>query len=680
MSSKQYDVGIPKSHTHVGEAAMSVCRALNSPRGSAPPGLSRVLASSAFLIERVLQEMPFLARFLPDLSKFAVERDADLGVSAEQMKACGSFRQERHPEWLLLLERKNFGHSEARDLASYELAQALIHPAAGFKLKSARRLLELGKLPKDELARELRALKALAERKRADLYQLCSGKTRQELVFEAELGRYLHEQFAPRSTAVREGRAEAVISRDLLSRVLQGIGDASRQGNALAVCLATAFTAPLSFALLTQVPFAHTAGDDWVACIDLSEGVIKIDLRIVLHGLARAGSRCEPSSTICHFYIPEPALEIFRQMHAGNVRACTLGEIIPTEVRELTGRSQFTFGGLDVPVTIAAFLRSRPVAAAMTGLNRFEAAVGAGALSTIGKSLVHYITFAREHGASVANRYHRSLGLRSSDKPIQSATNSVSFGSRSTPTKDAILDIDRSFVHRYRSVPIGPNSGWASACEFHNAYALAFGHRFALLTAARAQESLNVFADWFAPGSILGFNPDKRTAPMSGMAPVVISQMLAEQMENYVLHLESWYRRAEKRAPLAVRDAIKARLKGVLRGDHVNVLFVINGDELESVGTADLDRVHPLIPLKGDFRRHFMATQLVRSGADTTEVEFVLKHHVASYSPHVDMTMESYGELAERCASAIDRLAIDLGLFPLKGLSASKRRGGRQWA
>lgn len=668
-------------------AMVSLQHGLCGPAGVLPIGAPNVMLVAYQLLTEAASRLPGLRPLTAAVTDAIAAVASGLRyVPPEFLTGLGSRLQSAFPAWRLMLDRSKLTFPEVRRLAAAELVRSLLHVKASRDLKSVksfrygRRLLDVHKLQGEDLKAELKQLDKLSQRIESDLAAVsdCSEPTLRAYAFRNDLAAHLQGLLNPQSTVIRQQRSSKMLEPEEVSVVAKALRQAAVSGDDLALALVISFCCPLLLGMTVDLPLFGKEDGDWIAVLDLSAGAVSVDLSSTILHRAAGNAFSEVATAIYRFYLPGFATRRLRELNQAHPQAITLGDLLGM-ASPPSSRTKLNYGGLSNPPRISTFLNSKSVICKQAALDRSDAAFTVGDLGQIGKSLHHYLTLLPANFQRAAAKVHAQIGWTDDDAQVQEATQQSEIvpatGSQSTPTSAAVVAVDMCFQSSLRAAEAGPNAGWSKLVRHHNAYVLAVAHRAAFFLAARRKNNFCLFADTVNAKYALAFHVDKRTGPLAGLAPVVMTPHFQRQLDLYRAHLDALVRRAARRAPLEVVDALSRRLQQIGDEQHVNHLFQIRDQELVDFGMRELATVHPQIELDGDFRRHFMATAGVRHGLSTEEVEFLLRHFVDGYSPIDSLSTKSVHAMALRVGDFVDAQMRDLNMIPLCGLSRTITRG-----
>ncbi len=167
---------------------------------------------------------------------------------------------------------------------------------------------------------------------------------------------------------------------------------------------------------------------------------------------------------------------------------------------------------------------------------------------------------------------------------------------------------------------------------------------------------------------LFGQHGDKLIGPTRGLTPLPIPNTLLVQIQLWQAHLNALDRRLAK-LNFKTAHPVRERIQAILRSDNVNLLFIINKDGApDSLSTKSLFYGEGK-SLNHDFSRHMMPGLLAKHDVPFEYVQWWLRHHVDGTSASAAASTVIQQVWLSRVASALDRIALDLGLRPLHGIA-----------
>ena len=438
-------------------------------------------------------------------------------------------------------------------------------------------------------------------------------------------------------------------------------------GDVRALQAALAFCIGLPWELCLKVPFFTGKRCPAVAWINPADRCVYIDLERVLPGLSNKQTDRHVATTLL-LTRPLPLL-------VGNLvyEACAADPGLEA-VEGLAGKSSTISRSLlpgastetAIRASVARLIASRGGAALRAGLARDTAAYASLSLSLISKSDHHYLVKQRSAIWQGCGQIYGSLQWGPC-VPDPDAGSSA-FGSRVTPEVSWITDV----IEELQSVAIQMRPGKRyrlnSLIRHHNAYASYVGLLMTILVGGRSRSKIEFCASTWQEDRAFGQHGDKLVGPTLGLTPVPIPTVLSTQMKLWRIHIGVLDHRLEKLG-LKKEHPGRARIQSILNSDEVNLLFTMSGE-----GTPQMLPTKTLFEGKGsslnrDFSRHVMPDLLAAQEVPFEQVQWWLRHHVDGTSASAITSTTVQHVWLSRVATALDRIALDLGLRPLHGIA-----------
>lgn len=439
------------------------------------------------------------------------------------------------------------------------------------------------------------------------------------------------------------------------------------EGNLLALQIVVAFSIGLPWEVALDVPFAHQVHTDWVAQLDIATGHSKVDLQQALPGLAKGKSGHEKASQILVRPLAEIAATALHKVCASNPSARCLRDLNP----DLNISSKSLIPGTNpnaaIGISIARFIASRGSIALAAGLDRAVAAYTTCDLSLIGKSKNHYLTIAAEEiwEGSAAIYQELAWGI-----PVgQDVSYGLAVGSLVTPTVETVHKVDQYFIQQATKAKAGKRYTSSSVINHTNAYGRFCAHRTAFFLSARGSAEYRFLACDLYAGAAFGTLLDKAVGPDHGKTPLPMPVAFQQQINLWIAHLRAVDKRLEKLG-WAKAHPLRNRIRQIFDRQAVSLYFTFQSDRVIDLGANDLLSLRPnSYELNLDAYRHFVPNALRQLGLPSAFVDSSERHHVEGSSLTSATANVSQVYWLTIAAAALDRIALDLGMSPLAGLS-----------
>jgi hypothetical protein len=414
-----------------------------------------------------------------------------------------------------------------------------------------------------------------------------------------------------------------------------------------------------------DIPFAHVAGEDWIAQLDLAIGITSIDLKPVLPAQAQAQAGHTPAAPVLVRSLPSfahgllvlvaskcPDITCLRDI---NQTKLTSHHPIPGAENELAER-----------LTIAKFIATRGRIGKVAGLDAATVAYEACDLTKVGKAKHSYLTFDPLEIWQATEVVFKYL-LWGEPVPASTPTG-VGIGSSATPSREAAQAMDGCLLRQYQDVRAGKKYNLDSLYRHHNGYAIFSCHRVAFLESGHLADEYGFLASDYRIGAAFGLLDDKSGNAFLGKSPIPIPVCVASQIDLWLANLRIFDARLEKLG-ITPDTPVRKRIQEVLQGANVPLFFRIMDGYPVNIGSADVSDALPKeLKLKLDDGRHFMQNALRRKGVQSPLVDGAVRHHTAGTALSSGMSNATQIEWLAIAADAIDQVAIELGFFPIVGL------------
>ncbi|MFO1264940.1 MAG: hypothetical protein U1E84_16690 [Rhodoferax sp.] len=440
--------------------------------------------------------------------------------------------------------------------------------------------------------------------------------------------------------------------------------DAVENDCAHSLQIAVAFVLGLPWDVSTYVRFSHKIKGDWAASIDVTDGIVRIDLSTCLPSMARSQSGHVPSSPVIARPLPGFVVEALHRQIARLPDACCLADLSDTQ---LSNTSKVPVC-VDDPVTIAKFIATRGSIALAAGLQRSTAAYCAVDFTKTGKAKHYYLTFAAQEISQGCEAIYKTLGWWDA-APILSIDDSMAVGSRATPSRETIQAIDGHLVSAHHAARAGRKYTLESINKQTNSLALLCAWRCSLLMMARSAETYDFTASAYIRTNHFCSLDDKRAGPLKGLTPLPISQTMHAQSKLWLTHLSLYDARLEKLGVPSC-SAVRRRIDAIQRGQSVPLFFLVEVDgAISDIGSSEIKEALPVsLQLKSDGGRHFMQNAIRKKGIPDRQIDAAARHHVDGISLHGGHADIAQIQWLSATAHVVDEIAISLGIFPVAGL------------
>lgn len=452
-----------------------------------------------------------------------------------------------------------------------------------------------------------------------------------------------------------------------LAHVAMKLKEQMEAGDARALQAALAFCIGLPWELCLRVPFFTGKKCPAVAWVNPADRCVYIDLERVLPGLSNKQTDRHVVTTLL-LVRPLPLLagNLVYEAYAANPGLEAVeglaGKSTMISRSLLPGASSATA----IRASVARLIASRGGAALRAGLSRDTAAYASLSLSLISKSDHHYLV--KQRSAIWQGCGHIYSSLQWGPCAPDPDAGGAAFGSRVTPEVRWIKDV----IEELHSVAIqlrpGKRYRLNSLTLHHNAYATYVGLLMTILIGGRNRSKIEFCASTWQEDHAFGQHGDKLVGPNLGLTPVPIPTTLSTQMKLWRIHLRALDQRLHKLG-LTKEHPGRSRIQAVLDSDKVNLLFTMNEEGTPQILTANFLFKGEGSSLNRDFSRHVMPDLLGSQEVPFEHVQWWLRHHVDGTSASSITSTTVQQVWLCRVATALDRIALDLGLRPLHGIA-----------
>lgn len=458
----------------------------------------------------------------------------------------------------------------------------------------------------------------------------------------------------------------AMLTQPELSDAARNLHAAAAAGDPVAVLIVIAFCLGLPWELALDVPFSWCVKTIWVARIDVKEGITEIDIDQALPELSKARDGHVPTTTIVRRPLPPFAASSLRELFANRPSAMCLRQLVDGKLPHARSPVPGTPTDLTIKVSIARLIRSRGISALWAGADRNVACFAAMDLTLQVESKYHYLSVPNDILQVAVHQHYASLGW---DVPVAiTAQQSGTTGSRVTPEFGVIRDLDATLLAAVEAHRVGRRYDVHGLCAFHSTYSLLCASRVALFTSARAAAEYKFLSDTFKADARWLSLVDKRVAHARDVADIPIPVALRNQLQLYSEHLDAFHERLLRLdSPLC--PILRRHIGWVLNAKRVPLFFTVEDGHIRAIGSDDVLR-HASADLKGDAYRHLMTNALAMHGVSAYEVDVAQRRVGASRTSRRESQLASRHAVFARLAKAMDKVAMDLDIRPVKGIRA----------
>jgi hypothetical protein len=301
------------------------------------------------------------------------------------------------------------------------------------------------------------------------------------------------------------------------------------------------------------------------------------------------------------------------------------------------------------------------------GIDELTTALALNDLPLVPRSRLFYVAVDAKDMYFACRDLYAQIGWADVTEP---ATNHV-VGSMVVP-KDSALVAAWTFLRNQAEVCLPPRR-WSvrRVIEHHNQFVLLVAWLLVFLLGARESRVFPLSAAACRRGAMYVIYPDKRVGPFGSARPALVCPTAQRQIHLYYSHLSVLAQRGEI---AAVGSRWLRHVQDILAGKDVSLLFRIDRDDVEPLGTADvltaLPEGHGLAP---NFGRHFWQTALHRAGLSSHVIDFYARHVTRGTESMTSTTLMPLITAHESVSAAQESVLTRLGIQAVAGQGKRSR-------
>jgi hypothetical protein len=317
-------------------------------------------------------------------------------------------------------------------------------------------------------------------------------------------------------------------------------------------------------------------------------------------------------------------------------------------------------------ITAARLVASRGKVFMRAGLQRDTAAYCSLSLSLLDASDHFYLVKSRQEIWQGCDTTFQHIGWGNAvrDPEVDGPT----FGNKRTPEKQTVRNLVDKKKHDAETSRPGRKYKLDSLVRHHNVFVTYVALMLFLICGGRNRNIVNFKANaWLQPHGY-GVHIDKPATPNQSRVPLAIPVTLAQQMVYLRTHYEVLGRRLKAKG-LGDGHPARQRIAEVLSGADVELLFTLSKVCMPAPlqKTAVVDET--LDGITVDFARHFIPNELPKYGVHFDYIQAWLRHHANGNSISADTKLVVPAAWLGVVANALDKVALELGLRPVHGIS-----------
>lgn len=419
----------------------------------------------------------------------------------------------------------------------------------------------------------------------------------------------------------------------------------------------------LTWDLLPNIPLLTAELTSWVVCIDVDNGLLIRDYRVIARDASRLSARndARPASYISTIPAPVAVWELLKMRRMCFSPSSKLGDLLPelflhgsrTAAYETHGKFQPSWARW--ARTVGPFMR-------LQGIDNLLAAIICGNFGNTAKSKLYYCSVEPAEIWTTCNLIYEHLSLGS---PVEKPAILLNFGTGAVPLITRIRQIDSVLVARAETLRPKGKAAAKSLVEYHNAYVTALAFRFIFLLALRESRQLDLWADLDEHQDVTVDIDDKHNSGLEGALPVVLSTHLKTLLRYYRLHCLALYKRLSK---VGGCELACDWLEDVCNFEHVPLFCLFSATKrCKAIATSDV--IHEFIDLAPDFGRKFQENWFRTKKAVTRDLDRQMRHEVLGQESYASTSAHSEFNWVHRILPLLDDMAsstFEPSLFGLR--------------
>lgn len=403
----------------------------------------------------------------------------------------------------------------------------------------------------------------------------------------------------------------------------------------------------------------------WPAGISIAEGLIKINLELIVNEPSRALRGCIPSSYVLVRPLPKILAEHLKTRLTQHQDTRTLRDLYPGHT--VPKNVDLVYQSPDeIQPTWSRLRFSAGQVARQSGLDCMSTFLVSCDLNHIPRSKLHYACVNHEE-ISEAMQSLYSLAGWGDPEPL--TANLLGFGCRAVPTPESLHSHDIRLVKCCDELRPGNHAGLHRLLAFHNSFVRLSAWRIAVLLALRESMHLNLSAAIDEQNSTWVALHDKFTPNDQGPQPVPLCKFVRSTIAAIRVHCRDMHARLSRQH---TSSSNFARWCGsVSRGTDIRLLCLATETfKVVPVGTRDFTCSFTTeYELPPDVGRKVMENHLRHVGLPSTLIDAVLRHSIRGQYRLSAFSNSCLDSWSQRTARAMDTVATSLFGDVIYGLS-----------
>jgi hypothetical protein len=422
--------------------------------------------------------------------------------------------------------------------------------------------------------------------------------------------------------------------------------------HAIAVIISTTSGLPLH--LCMQLPVLDNYLSDWALGIDISSGVIKLDLDKIFPGKAKPRdyhALYKEASSILVKPLPKFLHGVFQQLLNQIKQVKTIGDLLQSE------KIRTKSSGFNESKFINSVAR---FAIKSCGIDQYEACLLANDFRSIPASKTYYRQTTRQKIWETSHIFYQKIGW---GEPV-SYIHGFSIGSRMVSKNQNIVKIFADLSDFIEKMRPSNRANVLTLLKFHDHFC-AYTATFTIFCLAlRNANPIRILsADYDANRDYLLID-DKHVMGDASRQPVVITSSLSTQLKYWRIHCQALLLRLNH-LKYQDKNFIKM-LEGVVRQNHSSMFVMCAAPYSASVAAVAKFWTVPLIE---NFARHFWESKFSEVGVNSRFSSAQLRHQVSgnlNWGGASDLVLI---ELVSKISIAQEKVLAELDITPNHGLT-----------
>ena len=429
---------------------------------------------------------------------------------------------------------------------------------------------------------------------------------------------------------------------------------AARNFNSHAIAVITSSIVGLPLHLCLQLPVLENYLSDWMLGIDITSGLIKVDLDQIFTGKATPRDHhalYKESSPILVKPLPKFLHEIFNQLLQHNRQAKTIADLLHSEDVQ-TSSPEFNKSKFINSVARFAIHSCR--------IDQYEACLIANDFRSIPASKTYYRQTTRQKVWEASSTFYHKIGW---GEPVD-YQDGLSSGSRMVSKDEVIVKIFTDLENVLEKTRPSNRASIQTLLDFHNQFC-AFTATFTIFCLAlRNANPIKILSSDFDSNRSFLLLDDKHVMGEASKQPVVITSSLSTQLKYWRIHCQVLLLRLKH---LEYHDKKFINILDAVVSQNNASMFVMSAAPY-SVSVATIAKFWA-VPLVENFSRHFWESKFSEVGVSARFSSAQLRHQVSgnlNWGGASDLVLL---QLVKNISDAQEKVLAELSISPKHGLA-----------